>query len=182
MSIKIAWQPSGETDIASYNVERSTSVNGPFALVVNIPYNLSGPNYDSGQGVFFYQDDTGTTLHYYRLIAVDTAGQKSAPSSPFRATTGTPATNNLVRVDHNYNSTGYLRYQTLSGSPIEGAVVRVYKKIDFDQGATDAPLAITLTDVNGNWVNPVYLVTGYTYVVQFHREGLYGPDKVETLV
>jgi hypothetical protein len=85
-------------------------------------------------------------------------------------------------VDHNTPTPGSLRYQTAGGIPVEAAVVRVYYKTAFDLGQTDAPLAVTMTNVQGNWVNPISLTTGFTYVVQFAKEGLYGPDKTEITV
>lgn len=60
--------------------------------------------------------------------------------------------------------------------------MRLFTKAAFDQGEIDQPLAITLTNAQGNWVNSVYLTTGTTYVVQFFKEGLYGPDKTEITV
>lgn len=87
-----------------------------------------------------------------------------------------------VKVDHDYGGPGGLQYKTLSGVSVEGASVRIWTKIDFDTGNTDAPLAITLTDAGGEWVDPVFLETGYTYVVQFHKAGAYGPDHTEIVV
>jgi hypothetical protein len=183
MGIKITWQPSGEADIASYNLERTDSLATPaWTLLVNIPHNLSGPNYDTLNGVFFYLDSTGDTTKYYRLISIDTAAQLSVPGTPFQAVSTAPALPNVVKVDHNYGFPGSLRYQTAGGIPVEAAIIRVWKKADFDAGNTDAPLAITMTNAQGNWVNPFNLTTGFTYVVQFAKEGLYGPDKTEIVV
>jgi hypothetical protein len=182
MSIQIRWAPSSEPDTASYDIERATASGGPYSLLVNIPHNLAGPNYDAVQGVFFYFDSAGTATNWYRLVAINNSGVHSAPSPGFQPSTSVPTQTGYVTVDHNYGAPGALRYQTQSGSPIESALIRIYKKTDFDQGHTEAPLAITLTNVQGNWVNPVSLTTGFTYVVQFHKEGLYGPDKVEIVV
>jgi hypothetical protein len=87
-----------------------------------------------------------------------------------------------VKVDHNYGGTGALTYQTISSTPVEGAAIRIWTKIDFDTGNTDTPLAVTATDANGEWVDPVFLDTGFTYVVQFYKVGAFGPDHVEVLV
>lgn len=75
-----------------------------------------------------------------------------------------------------------MRYQTAGGLPVEAAVVRIYRKADFDQGRYDEPLAITMTNAQGNWTNPISLETGFTYTVQFAKEGLYGPDSREIVV
>lgn len=183
MGIKITWAPSGEADISSYNVERSPNLTTPvWTLLTNIPHNLLGPNYDTLNGVFFYLDATGTVTDYYRLVSIDTANQLSVPSTPFQPVTSAPALPNVVKLDHNYPTPGALRYQTAGGSPVEAAIIRVWKKVDFDMGNTDAPLAITMTNAQGNWINPISLTTGFTYTIQFFKEGLYGPDKTEVTI
>ena len=183
MGIRINWQPSTETDIASYNLERADNLTGAlWSLLVNVPHNLLGPNYDTLTSTFFYLDATGDLTKWYRLISIDTVNQYSVPSMPFQAVTTAPAIPNVVKIDHNYGSPGALRYQTTGGIPIESAVVRVYKKTDFDLGNTDTPLAVTMTNAQGNWVNPISVTAGFTYTIQIAKEGLYGPDKTEIIV
>ena len=183
MGIKVSWHPSTETDIASYIVERADNITGaPFNFLVQITHTIPGPNYDAGTNTFFYLDATGDTTKFYRLISVDVVSQQSIPSTPFQAHSTTPVPPNNVKVDHNYPTPGNLRYQTSGGLPIEAAYVRIYKKSEFDLGNTATPLAITMTNAQGNWVNPVSLTTGFTYVVQFAKESLYGPDKTEIVV
>lgn len=87
-----------------------------------------------------------------------------------------------VALSQDYGTPGSLRYQTASGMPVEGALVRVYRKTDFDLRKYDDAVGITLTNVRGGWVNPISVESGFTYVVQFHKEGLYGPDKAEVVV
>lgn len=89
-----------------------------------------------------------------------------------------PAT---VVLDHNYGVPAALRYQTAGGVAIEGAVIRVYRKIDFDQGLYNTALGVTSTNVRGDWVDPVTVPAGVTYTIQFHKEGLYGPDHVDVV-
>jgi len=183
MGIKINWQPSTELDIASYNLERADNLTGaPWSLIVNIVHNLTGPNFDTLTGTFFYVDATGDLTKYYRLISIDTAAQFSVPSTPFQAAPTAPAIPNVVKVDHNTPTPGNLRYQTAGGIPVEAAIVRVYYKTAFDLGQTDTPLAVTLTNVQGNWVNPISVTTGYTYTIVYAKEGLYGPNSVEITV
>ena len=182
MSIRITWNPSIESDVVSYDLERAPALTGAWVLVGNFLNDTTDPaKYSSAERVFFYNDSTGTGSSYYRLTAIDIAGNRSIPSMPFQPAAA-PAIPNNVKLDHNYGSVAALRYQTASGSPVEGAIIRVYTKQDFDQGRTDTPLAVSLTNAQGNWVNPIYVTTGYTYVVQFAKEGLYGPDKVEVTV
>lgn len=182
MSVKISWAPSREADVVSYDLERAVASDGAYALLVNILHDTAGVNYDSVNGVFFYDDTTGDATHWYRIIAIDSLGNRSIPSEPFQAAPAPLALPSKVKVDHNYGTVGALRYQTPSGVPIEGAIVRVYRKIDFDTGNTHSPLAVTVTNVHGNWTNPIYLATGFTYVVQYAKDGLYGPDKTEIVV
>jgi hypothetical protein len=183
MGIRVNWAASTELDIASYNLERADNLTGAtWAVLVNVPHVIPGPAWDALTSTFFYLDSTGDTSKYYRLTAIDTVGQYSVPSTPFQAVSTAPSFPNVVKVDHNYGSSGALRYQTAGGIPVEAAVIRVWKKSDFDAGNTDAPLAITMTNAEGNWVNPLSLTTGFTYTVQFFKEGLYGPDKTEIVV
>ena len=183
MSIRVNWQASTELDIASYILERADNLTGaPWVQLVIVPHVIPGPNWDIPTLTFFYLDATGDLTKYYRLISVDTVAQYSVPSTPFQAVATAPAIPNIVKVDHNTPTPGNLRYQTAGGIPVEAAIVRVYYKTAFDLGQTDTPLAVTLTNVQGNWVNPISLTTGFTYVVQFAKEGLYGPDKTEVIV
>jgi hypothetical protein len=182
MSVRIQWAPSVHPDIASYDVEHSTTMGGTYTLLANVPHNLVGANFDTLTGTFFYVHTTGTLTDWYRLVSIDSLGNHSVPSAPMLPVSSVPTFTNTVKVDHNYGSPGALRYQTAGGIPVEAALVRVYTKSLFDQGITDTPLAVTLTNAQGNWVNPVSLTTGATYVVQFAKEGLYGPDKTEIVV
>jgi len=182
MSVRIAWAPSSHPYIASYDVEVASAVGGPYVLLANVPHNLVGANYDAVAGQFFYNHSAGLMSNWYRLVAIDTSANHSTPSAPMEPVSDTPVFTNTVKVDHNYGSPGALRYQTAAGAPVVGALIRVYKKVDFDQGEIDQPLAVTLTDARGNWVNPISLTTGFTYTIQFAKEGLYGPDKAEVVV
>lgn len=101
MSARITWQPSTDADIASYDLERASSVGGPWSLLANILHNLSGPNWDTENTVFFYVDALGTENTYYRLTAIDSAGQRSPVSAPFQAAGAAPiAIPSLVNTIH----------------------------------------------------------------------------------
>jgi hypothetical protein len=183
MSVKITWIPSPEPDIGSYDLERADNLSGaPWVLLTNVVHDLMGPAFDTLLQKFFYNDSTGDNTKFYRLIAIDLATNRSTPSTPFQATPTAPAIPNTVSVDHNYGSAGALRYQTAGGVPIEDAVIRVFKKADFDQGLTDVALATTRTNARGNWVSPIFLTTGFTYTILFEKQGLYGPDTREIVV
>ena len=186
MGIRVNWQPTTETDVASYRLERADNYTAaqpdvPWTTLATIPHVIPGPNWDAETSTFFYLDPTGTGVSFYRLTAIDQAYQESLPSPPFQPAVPVPIPSNVVKLDHNYGSPGALRYQTRSGVPVEGALIRVYRKADFDQGKTDQPLAVSLTDARGNWVNHISVSTGFTYTIQFAKEGLYGPDKTEVI-
>jgi hypothetical protein len=179
--IKLSWPPHTAENIAAYTVERATLHTGPWAVLATVVHDLTGPDYDGTANVFVYTDEDGTETHWYRLSSVDTDGYSSLPSQPFQALTVPPAFPATVKVDHNYGGPGALRYVASGGTGVEGALIRIYRKSDFDQGHTDAPFAITRTNAQGNWVDPIHVHAGYTYVVQFHKEGLFGPNSVEVV-
>jgi len=182
LSVRISWAPSVAPDVVSYEIQKSLAITGPFTPYTFVSHDLTDPDvYDGTNGVFFFTDFDGTGITYYRLVAIDGSGQRSEPSVPFTADPPAPSPS-VVKVDHNYGRLSALTYRTASAVPVEGALVRVFRKADFDLGRTDSALAVTLTNARGEWVNPVYLATGFTYVIQFHKEGLYGPDFAEVVV
>lgn len=74
-AVTLSWTASTESDVVGYKVYRSTSANSGFALVTQ----ASGTSYvDTGL--------TNGTVYYYRITAVDSAGQESDPSSVVSAT------------------------------------------------------------------------------------------------
>lgn len=182
MSNRISWAPSPESDVASYILERAVSASGPWTTLVSIVNDLQGPNYDVLNAVFFYVDSDGTTGNWYHLIAVDNAGLRSQPSAPFQpATTTTPTLDAQVRLDHNYPQPDALRYVLASGAGIGGATIRLFLQENFQPNGT-AAVGISQTNSEGRWVDPVFVTPGYTYVVQFHKEGVYGPDHTSVIV
>lgn len=85
MSVRITWSPNTEVDVLSYRVEKSVSAGGPWGLLASVPSQVPGPNWDPTDEVFFFYDPTGTEGSWFRLVAVDNVGQRSAPTTPFRA-------------------------------------------------------------------------------------------------
>lgn len=102
MSVRVTWQPSQDSDIASYLLESAPSIGGPWTQLATIPHSLTGPNWDAVNTVFFYVDAAGTEATYYRLTATDAENQSSAPSSPFRVFTpvasGVPSLVNCISI------------------------------------------------------------------------------------
>lgn len=92
-----------------------------------------------------------------------------------------PVFTNTVKLDHDYGSTDALRYMTPGGSPIDNAQVRVYYKSDYDLNHLDTPVGVSLTNAFGRWSNPILVLPGYTYTVQFFKPNEFGPDKTEVI-
>ena len=92
-----------------------------------------------------------------------------------------PAFDNTVKLDHNWELPDSLRYVTPGGTPIAGAQVRVYYKTDYDAGQLQQPVGVTLTDAFGRWTNPVLVLPGYSYVVQFLLPNQFGPDTAQVI-
>lgn len=182
MSVRIAWLPNTDGDVVSYSVERADNPGGTWSVLAVVPHNLTGPAYDPDVNQFFYIDAAGTVTQFYQVTATDAQGTVSAPSATGVPSSPVPVITNVAHVDHDYGGIDALRYAAINGTPINNAVIRIYRKIDFDQGLIQHPLAITRTDERGEWVDPIYLTPGYTYVVQFAKETVCGPDHVEIIV
>jgi hypothetical protein len=85
MSVRITWSPNTEVDVVSYRVEKAASAGGPWSLITSVANQIPGPNWEAESEVFFFYDPTGTEGSWYRLVAIDVVGQKSTPTTPFRA-------------------------------------------------------------------------------------------------
>ncbi len=75
--VDLAWNPNGESDLAGYNVHRSTASGGPYTQ-------LNGALLGSAS----YTDATAVngTTYYYVVTAVDTSANESADSNEAAAT------------------------------------------------------------------------------------------------
>jgi hypothetical protein len=82
-------------------------------------------------------------------------------------------------VDHNYPHAGDLRVVNSSGEPVEGADIRIFELAEFLLGHTSAWVGATTTDLNGEWVDPIILDDGQTWVVHMEKPTMYGPAHVE---
>lgn len=90
MSVKVTWPASEELDIASYDLESSVSLGGPWSLLINVPHTSDGANWDPVEENYFFVDSAGTEATFYRLTVIDDSGQRSAPSVPFRVPSAIP--------------------------------------------------------------------------------------------
>ena len=84
-----------------------------------------------------------------------------------------------VAVNHDYPMADNLKVVNETGDPIEGATIRIYGKLEFDQGDVAGWIGETTTDINGQWVDPVHVADGETYVVHIQKETMYGPVHTE---
>ena len=92
------------------------------------------------------------------------------------ATTG----DGSVSVNHDTGGPDALTYVTALGVGIDNAVITAYLKSEYDAG-TRSPKGQTTTDVNGQWANDMRL-DPETYIIEFYKQGEYGPDTVEVEV
>lgn len=92
-----------------------------------------------------------------------------------------PVFTNTVQLDENYGATDALRYMTPGGTPIENAQIRVYYMSDYDAGQLSAPVGVSKTNAYGRWHNPVLVLPGYSYVIQFFKPNDFGPDTAEVV-
>ncbi|MFI5370378.1 MAG: C25 family cysteine peptidase [Candidatus Eisenbacteria bacterium] len=113
---RLNWIPGTAPDLRGYDVYRGTSVSGPFQKVSAWTPGRTSSLVDGGLAPL--------TLYYYRVTAVDSSGNESAPSSIVAATSnppmhaGFPAWTNEtsdtpVAVDH--VDTGYPRDIVVGG-------------------------------------------------------------------
>ncbi len=71
--ISLTWPRSRETDLAGYNVYRSNTPDGDFKLLTDTSLAADAVEHISDVNV-------PGTVHYYRITALDTTGNESAPS------------------------------------------------------------------------------------------------------
>jgi hypothetical protein len=83
MSATIYWTASTDSDIDSYDIQRSAAQAGPFTSVASVDHDYAGPNYENGR--CFYVDSGGNAASWYQVRAVDSIGQTSAWSTAFQA-------------------------------------------------------------------------------------------------
>ena len=79
-AIRIEWNPNYEGDLAGYNLHRSTIPDFSVALENKLNYTLISPvsNYYLDSAI------SPMTTYYYKLVAVDSSGNSSPPSSQLR--------------------------------------------------------------------------------------------------
>jgi hypothetical protein len=84
-----------------------------------------------------------------------------------------------VRVDHNYPDVDDLTIVDEDDNPIEGAQIRIFDHTAFHASEVDTWEAMTMTDINGHWVDPIYLEEARSWVVHIEKPTMYGPRHIE---
>lgn len=85
----------------------------------------------------------------------------------------------MATVNHNFPNTNDMLVVDEANTPIEAADIRVYDQTAFDAGVVDTWEAMTTTDQEGKWVDPIVLEDGRNWIVQIQKESMYGPVHVE---
>jgi len=78
-----------------------------------------------------------------------------------------------VQVNHDYPEIGALKAVDERNDPIEGVTIRIFDMVEFEAGA-GLPVAETVTDSSGEWVDTLSLADGRTWIIHFEKTG-YGP-------
>lgn len=86
-----------------------------------------------------------------------------------------------VSVNHNYPHAGDMTITDSQDHPIEGVCIRVFTLENFTSGIVDTWVAETETDANGEWVDPIVLDSGATWVVHLEKPTMYGPTHMEIM-
>jgi len=78
MTIKLTWLPNEDTGVDGYQVWRADD-NINFTQQVLVDHDLTDPAvFDTSIGRFYWEDPTGTAVHWYKIRAFDGAGNLSA--------------------------------------------------------------------------------------------------------
>ncbi len=85
----------------------------------------------------------------------------------------------MAVVNHNFPLQNSMRVVNADGDPIEDVTIRIFDLISFEAGILDTWVAETLTDSEGNWVDPIVLDDGNSWVVHFQKTSEYGPIHME---
>lgn len=88
----------------------------------------------------------------------------------------------LELVNENTGGTNNLCYITAGGDPVDGADILAFTLADFIAGNTENAVAVSKTGPDGNFLYPILLQRGQTYVIVFQKPGQYGPDNTQITI
>ena len=87
-----------------------------------------------------------------------------------------------TKVDHNYPAPGDLTIVDLdTGDPIQYALIHIYETAVYPPNPTlhNAWIGATVTDENGEWLDPVYLPDSIDWTVEISKYLTYRTQAVE---
>lgn len=181
MANTIKWLPNSEPDIGSYRIDRSSASAGPFSSLVSITHDLDGPDFDGTH--FFYDDATGTSAHWYRLVSIDTDLNASTPTAAFQAAKEQPTPPaETVALSANYSGVGTYKVVDNNGAPVSEAQIRVYTKTDYDANNLANPVGVAYSTTTGEWQTPVVVSPSTTYVIYVVKPNVFKATTVEVTV
>jgi hypothetical protein len=84
-------------------------------------------------------------------------------------------------VDHNFPLPGAMTVKTMDDKPIGDVTVRIFTLEQFEAGDLDEWVDATITNNLGEWVTPIVLPEGRSWVVHFSRLYDYESKHIEIL-
>ena len=183
---RIKWLAVTTPNVVAYQILKSdTGISGEYTTLTTVLHQIPGANYDSDNGYFFY-DDGDIPYRYYRLRTLDAFGAVAEDTAPIPFQAGNdpiqaPALH-FIALNENTQGANTYGYVSAGGTPIGGATVRVYKKIDWDTNNTTRVVGSTVTLATGGWATPVFVEPGETYTIVYNKVNEYGPDTAEVTV
>lgn len=85
----------------------------------------------------------------------------------------------MAVVNHDFPLANEMMVVDEENNPIEGAEIRIYDHTAFFAGVLSTWVGMTLSDVDGKWVDPIILPDGQSWVVHFQKESVAGPNHIE---
>lgn len=87
-----------------------------------------------------------------------------------------------TKVDQNYPSTGYMSVvddDTLL--PVQNVTIQIYEASAYPPSTLTREewTGKTLSDANGDWIDPIYLEDGIDWIVKFSKNLTYSTKTVE---
>ncbi len=181
----IYWLPTTTPNVVVYEILFSdTGIEGPYAHREYVLSDVAGPNWNPTKNCHFFVDDE-VPYRYYRLRVLDRYGNIAEDDAPLPFKAGNnpvkAPTMHFVALGADYQEPARFKYVSPAGTPIEGAIVRVYRKVDYLTGKLDKVIGTSRTDAYGKWA-PVFVEPGNTYTLVFHKPESWGPDTAEVVV
>ena len=183
---QIKWLPNNAPSIVAYELLVSDKGSaGPYTKLTQVLHSIPGLNWDSAGSFFFYND--GLIPHrFYKLATLDQFGNREEgnAATPFQAGNDpviAPVLTSMAMDEHT-GGLDNLQYVTEGGTPVEGARIRVYVKLDWDTKALSNAIGTTVTKADGGWSEPVFVTPGQTYTVVYNKTYAFGPDTREITV